>query len=86
MADQGIKPLKRYVLVKVLENEPEQLPTQSETMDKSRGVLAQVISAATETSVKAGQTVIMQHYAVSSGVEVSNMLFIEDHYIVALVA
>ena len=88
MADQGIKPVKGYMLVKLLEkSEPEQPSTQPETMDKPReGVLAQVIAAGADVPAKAGQTVIMRPYAVSGALEFSDMLFVEGYSIVAVVA
>lgn len=90
MADQGIKPVKGYVLVKLLESnkaQPMETPVPSESAEEPReGILAQVISAGPDVPAKAGQTIIMRSWVVSGGVKFSDMLFVEGYSIVAVVA
>jgi hypothetical protein len=88
MADSGIKPAKGYALVKILEA-PEQNDASPPTTPESEGnegVLAQVISAASDVGAKPGQTVILRPYAARSGLKFSNMVFVDSYSIVAVIA
>jgi hypothetical protein len=88
MADSGIKPVKGYALVKVLEA-PEQndaQPPETPASEGNEGVIAQVVAAGTDVPVKPGQTIVLRPYAARSGLKFSNMVFVDGYAIVAVIA